>query len=118
MAPPRGHHGRMDEKTLRLLVEARVAAHTGVGAKIRVPARLSQGELARAAGVNPAMLSRWESGGAAADRPGRDPLRTRAPRPRHQRCPQGRARTRARVKCERRPDQRAPPRNPTRKQNR
>jgi DNA-binding transcriptional regulator YiaG len=51
----------MTATTLELLVEARSAARTGDGAKLRAAAGLSQGELARAAAINPATLSRWES---------------------------------------------------------
>jgi DNA-binding XRE family transcriptional regulator len=51
----------MDAATLRLLIEARSAARTGSGADVRCAAGLSQGELARAAGINPATVSRWES---------------------------------------------------------
>jgi DNA-binding transcriptional regulator YiaG len=51
----------MSTEDLKLLVEARAATHTGAAVKVRRAARLSQGELARAAGINPGTLSRWES---------------------------------------------------------
>lgn len=51
----------MNAPTLQLLIEARSAARTGSGADVRRAAGLSQGELARFAGINPATVSRWES---------------------------------------------------------
>jgi DNA-binding transcriptional regulator YiaG len=51
----------MPTTDLELLIEARRAARTGSGVALREVAGLSQGELARAAGINPATLSRWES---------------------------------------------------------
>jgi DNA-binding transcriptional regulator YiaG len=51
----------MTKTTLKLLIEARAAARTGSGVEIRQHAGLSQGELARAAGINPGTLSRWEN---------------------------------------------------------
>jgi DNA-binding transcriptional regulator YiaG len=50
----------MTGSDLALLVEAREAASSGRGVDIRCQAGLSQGELARAAGVNTAAVSRWE----------------------------------------------------------
>lgn len=61
MALPRGYRDGMGTTTLELLVEARAAVNTGSGIKLRRAAGLSQGELARAARINPATLSRWES---------------------------------------------------------
>lgn len=47
---------------LRLLLEAREAAQTGRGALLRKASGLTQGEVARAIGVEQSTLSRWESG--------------------------------------------------------
>ena len=44
-----------------LLVEARRAAETGQARELREAAGLSQGEIARAAFVSPATVSRWEA---------------------------------------------------------
>jgi len=46
---------------LALLIEARELSRTGKGRVIREAAGLSQGDVARAAGVAPATVSRWES---------------------------------------------------------
>lgn len=53
----------MRTSELELLVEARSLARTGRGRELREAAGLTQGEIARAAGVNFATVSRWESGG-------------------------------------------------------
>lgn len=45
-----------------LLIEARDAAASGRGARLRAAAGLSQAELAAAVGVTPACISRWEAG--------------------------------------------------------
>lgn len=47
---------------LEFVIEAREAARSGRGAAIREAAGLSRGELARAAGLNDATVSRYESG--------------------------------------------------------
>lgn len=52
----------MTTTILKLLVEARAAARTGSGARLRQSLGLSQSELARAAAIHPATLNRWESG--------------------------------------------------------
>ena len=52
----------MKTTDLSLLVEARTAARTGEGVAVREAAGLSQGELARAVGISPGTLSRWEAG--------------------------------------------------------
>src|SRR5262249_34647614 len=57
----RGTVAGVTTANLKLLVEARAAASSGSGIEVRRAAGLSQGELARAAGINPATLSRWES---------------------------------------------------------
>ena len=45
-----------------LLIEARQATRSGEALELRKTADLSQGELARAAKVSAASLSRWEAG--------------------------------------------------------
>jgi DNA-binding transcriptional regulator YiaG len=52
----------MTNAHLALLVAAREAVTNGRGVAIRRAAGLSQGELARAAGVSAASVSRWEAG--------------------------------------------------------
>jgi DNA-binding transcriptional regulator YiaG len=52
-----------DDATLVVdLMDARDAARSGRGARIRRAASLSQGDLARACGVDVSTISRWESG--------------------------------------------------------
>ena len=51
----------MKANDLPLLAEARAACLTGKGKATRLAAGLSQGEIARAIGVTPATLSRWEA---------------------------------------------------------
>jgi transcriptional regulator with XRE-family HTH domain len=58
---------------IELVLEAREAAKSGRGARLRRAAGLSQGELAGACEVSTASVSRWEAGeriprGAAAER--------------------------------------------------
>jgi DNA-binding transcriptional regulator YiaG len=48
--------------TLSSLAEARRAASNGRAKATRQAARISQAEIARAVGVSPACISRWESG--------------------------------------------------------
>jgi transcriptional regulator with XRE-family HTH domain len=50
----------MDE--LQLLVEARKAATSSEGRRLREAAGLTQGELAFLIGMNPSAVSRWEAG--------------------------------------------------------
>lgn len=52
----------MIKQKLTLLTEARKAVRTGEAIELRLAAELSQGELARAVGVNAATVSRWEAG--------------------------------------------------------
>lgn len=52
----------MTAKTLELLTEVRAATRTGFAVDLRRSADLSQSDLARAAGIHPATVSRWESG--------------------------------------------------------
>lgn len=52
----------MKASALGLLVNAREAAATGRGRAIREAAGLTQGELARAIGVTPGAVNRWEAG--------------------------------------------------------
>ncbi len=52
-----------DRSDLILLVEAREAARSGRGARLRTVAGLSQAELAAAIGVSGPCISRWEAGG-------------------------------------------------------
>ena len=47
---------------LALVMEAREAARSGRGERLRTAAGISQGELAAAIGVTPACISRWEAG--------------------------------------------------------
>jgi transcriptional regulator with XRE-family HTH domain len=47
---------------LSLLMEARTAAGSGRGRRIRQAAGLSQAELAAVVGVSPVAISRWEAG--------------------------------------------------------
>lgn len=47
---------------LGLVMEAREAARSGRGERLRIAAGISQGELAAAIGVTPAAVSRWEAG--------------------------------------------------------
>jgi DNA-binding transcriptional regulator YiaG len=49
-------------ETALLIMEARDAASSGKGERLRQAAGLSQGELADAIGVTPACVSRWEAG--------------------------------------------------------
>ena len=61
----------MSATQVALLSEARLAVASGRATSVREAAGLSQGEVARAIGVTPATLSRWEArqrrptGGAA-----------------------------------------------------
>lgn len=48
--------------TLGLIIEAREAAASGRGERLRHAAGISQGELAEAIGVTATCISRWESG--------------------------------------------------------
>jgi transcriptional regulator with XRE-family HTH domain len=52
----------MSNSELVLLMEARDAAQSGRGRRIRLAAGLSQAELAAAVGVSPVAISRWEAG--------------------------------------------------------
>jgi DNA-binding transcriptional regulator YiaG len=52
----------MDSANLSLLIEARDAAKSGRGERLRRAAGLSQGEVAAAIGVSYAAVSRWEQG--------------------------------------------------------
>jgi transcriptional regulator with XRE-family HTH domain len=52
----------MTASELSLLIEGRALAATGRGREIRERAGLSRAELARAAGVSAAAVSRWEDG--------------------------------------------------------
>jgi DNA-binding transcriptional regulator YiaG len=52
----------MEATELGLLLEAREAARSGRGERLRVAAGLSQGEVAGAVGVTSACISRWEAG--------------------------------------------------------
>jgi transcriptional regulator with XRE-family HTH domain len=45
-----------------LLAETREAVSTGAASKLREAARLSQADVARAIGVSPSTVSRWEAG--------------------------------------------------------
>jgi DNA-binding transcriptional regulator YiaG len=47
---------------LAMLLEAREAASSGRGMRVRIAAGISQGELAAAVGVTAACISRWEAG--------------------------------------------------------
>lgn len=47
---------------LALVIEAREAAGSGRGERIRRAAGVSQGEIAAVVGVTPACISRWEAG--------------------------------------------------------
>lgn len=47
---------------LAMLLEAREAASSGRGVRVRIAAGVSQGEVAAAVGVTPACISRWEAG--------------------------------------------------------
>ena len=47
---------------LQLLIEARSAAASGTGRRLREAAGLTQGELAGLLGMDPSALSCWESG--------------------------------------------------------
>ena len=49
-------------ETALLIMEARDAAGSGRGERLRQAAGLSQGELAEAIGVTSACVSRWEAG--------------------------------------------------------
>jgi DNA-binding transcriptional regulator YiaG len=49
-------------QSVDLLIEARQAAKSGEAVELREAADLSQGEVARAARVSAASLSRWEAG--------------------------------------------------------
>lgn len=49
-------------RDVTLLVEARDAARSGRGTRLRVAAGLSQAELAAAVGVSASCVSRWEAG--------------------------------------------------------
>jgi DNA-binding XRE family transcriptional regulator len=51
-----------DRSEVILLVEAREAARSGRGARLRAIAGLSQTELGSAIGVSGTCISRWESG--------------------------------------------------------
>ncbi len=47
---------------LELLIEAREACRSGRGERLRVAADLTKSEVARAVGVTPAAIARWETG--------------------------------------------------------
>jgi DNA-binding transcriptional regulator YiaG len=51
-----------ESSDLALLIEARDAVRSGRGARLRLAAGISQGELAAAIGVSAPTLSRWEAG--------------------------------------------------------
>jgi DNA-binding XRE family transcriptional regulator len=53
---------RSHQQALALLAEAREAAATGSGAKLRQAARLSRAELGRAAQIDEASVWRYEAG--------------------------------------------------------
>lgn len=50
------------EDELTLLLEARAAAASGRGRRLREAAGLTQGELAGLIGIDPSCVSRWEAG--------------------------------------------------------
>lgn len=47
---------------IRLIIEGREAAASGRGERIRRAAELTQADIARAVGVQPAAVSHWETG--------------------------------------------------------
>jgi len=52
----------MSERDLLLLAEARDLAASGVAARLRKQAHLSQADIAATVGVTTSCISRWESG--------------------------------------------------------